>query len=68
MKQKNGAYFSSCLISLLSALLFSSCTTTTGTRVSHNQDTLSKINKIGITVIKNKKIEKIEKIGTATII
>lgn len=50
MLQKRWVHISSCLVFLLSVIFFLSCTTTTGTKSSLNQNTLSKINKIGITV------------------
>lgn len=50
MLQKRLVRISSCLVFLLSVIFFTSCTTTTGTKSSLNQNTLSKINKIGITV------------------
>lgn len=52
MRQKKWVHFPWYLISLVQVLFLCSCTTTTGTKISHTQNTLSKINKIGIIVKK----------------
>lgn len=52
MQRKRWIHFPCHLIFLMSVLFLCSCTTTTGTKISHTQNTLSKINKIGIIVNK----------------